>query len=143
MKLIPACLSLLIVFTLPSCIDTYSGYGGGGYGGGFDNVGYSTPYYRGNNNYPGYYGGGGYYNNRSNSANCDHDDHNHSTKKNTKDRNDEIRLVRGNDGDHSTRPTGYHSKEWYKERGYDLHKYTYKDEDGDVKHKAHSSNKKH
>ncbi len=136
MKSLAPLLALLSLLLLPSCVDLGTSYVSSGYGSGYDydDYGYGTrsysrPYYGGS-----YYGSSDYY---------DHDHGSSSRSSNSKRDNDEkLRLVRGSDGDHDTRPSGYHTKDWYEHRGYDLHKYTYKDEDGDVKHKAHDDDKK-
>jgi hypothetical protein len=142
MKSLAPILALLSLLLLPSCVDlgssyVSSGYGSGysspSYGSGYDDYGYGTRSY----SRPSY--GGSYYR----EADCD--DHNHGSSRSSsskRDNDEKIRLVRGSDGDHDTRPSGSHTKEWYQHRGYDLHKYTYKDEDGDVKHKAHGDDKK-
>ena len=137
MKMLLFPLPVLIAILLPSCEVPGGGsyYGGGGYSGG----GYSQPYYDGygHGGRP-YYGGGNY--RGGHYYNDHHSNDNHSNNSNRK--GSEIKLIRGRDGDHPTRPTGYHTKDWYKHRGYDLSDYTHKHEDGKV-HKGDDKDKKH
>jgi hypothetical protein len=146
MKSLASLLALFSLLCLPSCVDLGSSYSsasyGRSYGSGYDydEYGYGSGY--GTRSYTRPYYGGSYYG--SSDYHSSHDHGSSSRSSSSKRSSDEkIRLVRGSDGDHDTRPSGYHSKDWYKSRGYDLHKYTYKDEDGDVKHKAHGNDKKH
>jgi hypothetical protein len=102
--------------------------GGGYYGGGYARPVYGSPYY----------GGSRYYNNRND---YDHD-HGHdnyrssgssrsSSSSNKKSSGNDIRLVKVRDGTRGDIPEGYHSKEWYQQRGISLSKNTYETRDGD------------
>ncbi len=135
-----ACMAAAV---LTSCIATdpygygsydnaYYGGGGGGYG--------SRPYYG-----SGYYGSG--YSHGSgyrcsvcghNPCTCSHRGHD--------DRHDHgghddatYRLSGGSQRGKPNRPEGSHSADWYRKRGYNLHNYTVKNDDGDVVHKAHKT----
>ncbi len=67
------------------------------------------------------------------SSSHDHDhDHKPSRSSGSSNSSNRIKLLGGGDGDHSNKPDGYHSREWYQKRGYDLKEYKYKKEDGDV-----------
>ena len=105
---------------LASCVSTdpYS-YGPSYYDSGY----YSRPYNS-------YYYGSGYYHDH------DHDDHHDNHHRG----NDEkYKLVGGSQRNKPDRPEGWHTAEWYKQRGYNVHNYTVKDKDGDVVHKQHKS----
>jgi hypothetical protein len=113
-------------------------FGGGGYGGGYYGGGYSQPYY------PGY-----------RSSRYSHDDHDHySSNRRDYDRghsssshrdsdsrssssSEAIRLVKVRDGTRGSVPEGYHSKEYFKNRGISLSKNVYETRDGD--RRGHSS----
>jgi hypothetical protein len=151
-------LSLLTAVLLPSCevmdtgYSTGSYYGGGGYvsrpayyntyDSDYYNYGYAGRPYDG-----GYYRSGRYYNRYG--VYCPPEQyHKHSSHSSSNHSGSAIKLIRGNDGDHPNRPEGYHSKEWYKQRGYDLSDYTHKHRDGEVhkggdKKKDDDKNKKH
>jgi hypothetical protein len=108
--------------------DSSYGYGGG-YGGGYGTR-YSTPGYS-----SGYFGGHTVracsicgHNPCSCSRSSHTDSHDHDSR--PSDGHGRITLLRGNDGDHGSRPEGTHSREWYEKRGYDLKEYKYKDEAG-------------
>lgn len=154
--------AILLAMATPACIiSDYSGYESGytesytGYG--------SPPIYRSYNSYPyygsvrpsyyggygsGYYGGGygryaGY--DRYRGDECyDHyrNDHSRDNKKSSASSRD-IRITDYNESRNRRElPTGYHSPEWWKSRGYSLEKNTYKNRDGDVKGKKSSSSSK-
>ena len=122
----------VFAFVLPSCVDLDTGGYGGGYDGGYSG-GYSGSYYR-----PNYYNSGyGYrdYNDRNRYYYNDRD--------RDRDRDDDkkIKLIGGNDGRHPNRPEGYHTEEWYRDNGYKLSKYNYKDEHGTVKKNVPTNHK--
>ena len=137
---------------LPSC-ETIPGQYGGYDGGYSDGPGYSSyqsrpAYYGGGGSYYGggysqpYYGGSRYYNNGNyydNNHDHDHDDHrsssssrnSSSSSSNKKSSDNDIRLVKVRDGTRGDIPEGYHSKEWYQQRGISLSKNTYETREGD------------
>lgn len=153
MKSLLLSLSLLAAVLLPSCEVLDTGYSTGSYYGGgyvsrpsyyntydsdYYNYGYAGRPYDG-----GYYRSGRYYNRAG--VYCppeQYHKHNHSSHSSSNRSSSAIKLIRGNDGDHPNRPEGYHSKEWYKQRGYDLKDYTHKHRDGEV-HKGDDKHKKH
>lgn len=150
MKLLLILFPIVAALMLPSCIETLDtgyggggygggGYGGGGYGGGYSS-GYSRPYqpsgYYNNGYYPNRYPDRRYYDNDH-----DHDHSSHSGGDGKVD-SDKIKLIGGHDPRKPNRPDGYHSADWYRKNGYDLRKYTIKDDEGDVR-KAHSSSSHH
>jgi hypothetical protein len=83
--------------------------------------------------YPHYYGGR-YYSYRW--WNDDHyrsyrHDHRDNRRRHTAHRNsDELKIVRTSRGGRT--PQGYHSREWYQDRGYNLRGTTFRDRDGDL-----------
>lgn len=120
-------------------------YYGSGYGGGY----YSSDYYRRN--------GGRYDRNdnyyRGNDHRYDHDN-DHRNDRNNDHRNDrgndnrksgsdnDIRLTKYREGGKpSDLPSGYHSKDWYQQRGYSLSKNNYQSRDGDPRGHANDSKK--
>lgn len=124
---------------LSSCVgvDGYPAayYDDDGYAGGYDYA--PRTYYHS----PSYYSAGYGYSRYRYNRDCD-DNHSHSSSRSNDD-DRKIKLVGGNDGRHGSRPEGWHSVEWFKDRGYNLNKYSHKHEDGDV-HKgtsAHRSSK--
>ena len=146
-------LSLLTVALLPSCEVMDTGYSTGSYYGGGGYVNRPTYYntydsdyydygYAGRPYGGGYYRGGRYYN--GSGVYCPPENyHNHSSHSSSRSSSGSaIKLIRGNDGDHPNRPEGYHSKEWYQKRGYDLSDYTHKHRDGEV-HKGDDKKHKH
>ncbi len=77
-----------------------------------------------------------------------HDDHDHDHDRNYSsssrdDRNkrsdNDYRISSGSVRSSQTKPTGYHSPDWYRERGYDLNKLTLKNEEGDTYRRSSSS----
>ncbi len=157
MKLRLLALPLLAALLLPSCVELDSGYGytsySRGYGVAEDDYSYrpsyysrpyygnssyySRPYYGNSSSYSRpYYGNSSYYGGSTHAyyppVRTNHDHH---------EEDERIRLTGGGDGRHDNRPNGFHSKDWFEDRGYNLHRYNYKDEDGDVKHKAHGPDK--
>ena len=143
------------------------GYGGGGYGGSSydDDPGYSSYQSRPSS----YGGGGGYYGSgysrsssygnsyygRGSRYDDNHDGHDHdsnhrssnssrsrSSSSNRSRSNDEdIRLVKVRDGTRGNIPEGYHSKEWYQNRGISVSKNTYETRDGDRRGYSGNSSK--
>lgn len=136
---------------LPSCVGVPGDYGGSN--GGFDDgLGYSSYQSR-----PGFAGGGGYYGggyarpyygapfpggpryyNDRNDYDHDHDRDNRrsssssrSSGSNNRSSDNDIRLVKVRDGTRGDIPEGYHSKEWYQQRGISLSKNTYETREGD------------
>jgi hypothetical protein len=131
---------------LSSCVTTdyYSGsYYGGGYYDRSPSYGYSS--YS-----PSYYHGSSYsrcsrcgYNpcrcsSHSSHSGHDHDDHDdHDDHKEGSRSDSKIRLLgTGSDG-----PKGYHNKEWYEKRGYDVDDHKHVHRDGTV-HKGDDDDKK-
>ena len=119
-----------------------SSYGGGG--GGYYGSGYSRNSSYGNS----YYGGGSRYD--DNHDGHDHDS-NHRSSNSSRSRssssnrsrsNDgDIRLVKVRDGTRGNIPEGYHSKEWYQNRGISVSKNTYETRDGDRRGYSGNSSK--
>jgi hypothetical protein len=158
MKTIPL-FAILLALATPACVvSDYSGYGGG-YSGSYTGYG-STPVYRSYSSSPyygsvrpayysgSYYGGGyGRYSayDRYRGDEC-YDDHRHYSSSDKKKSSSSSRDIRITDYNESRKrrelPTGYHSPEWWKSRGYSLEKNTYKNRDGDVKGKKSSSSSK-
>lgn len=144
-----ACAAVLF----PACVvyDDYPGSGGGyvsaGYssGGYYDDYGYSDDYYYGYHpptyrsyvtysTVSPYYYGGRYYSHRwwdeprYRHYRYDHS-HNHRTYRKHRSSN-EIRMIRNQQGGRS--PQGYHSRDWYKDRGYSLKRNSYIDRSGET-----------
>jgi hypothetical protein len=151
--LIVRCSALLtLLLSLTSClmVDPYGpttsyyddgyGYGGGGY--------YSRPSY-----YGGGYGSGYGYSSYSSYGNsycsvCHHCpctcSHSHTTTHRSSSSSDEgrIHLLKGSDGDHSNRPDGAHSRDWFEKRGYDVDQYKWQKSDGST-HGRDQNNRGH
>ena len=163
MKTIPLFAAVLALAT-PACVVTeYSGYDSG-YTGSYS--GYrSPPVYRSYDSRPyygsvspAYYGGSygpgyttgygrGYAYDRYDQYDCDdHGGHRNYSSSEKKKSSSSSRDIRITDYNQSRRreelPTGYHSPEWWKSRGYSLEQNTYKNRDGEVKGKKSSSSKK-
>lgn len=90
-----------------------------------------------------YYYGGRYYSyrwwNDDRYRNYRHDhgsNHNHYRKRRS---SEELKLVRYRGDDRGRLPSGYHSEQWYKDRGYNLKSNTYRERDGDVRGRQPSS----
>jgi hypothetical protein len=135
--------------TLCSCVytNTDPGYGSYGYGG---PTRVSSGYGYGNYGLPWGVGGGGYRSGygycdicHSNPCRCgrrgtqyyrddhDHDHHDHD-RDDSKRRDDAYRIAGGSVGSSKTKPTGYHSPEWYKSKGYNTSHLRLENEDGEV-----------
>jgi hypothetical protein len=126
--------------------DSYSGYSSrpffSGSVGSYYSTGYARPYYPSSYSYGG--GGPRYY--RGGFDHYDHD-HNHSSNRdydrgdrgrgysssnnNNRSSGDAIRLVKVRDGSYGNLPEGYHSKEYFKNRGISLSKNVYETRDGE------------
>ncbi len=146
------------VLGLSSCVTTIDdGYGyDSGYGPAHRTTYYETdevytrPVYRTTYVDRGYYGGGGYSGyssygslchvchhspctcNHGSSWNRDNDDHDHRSSSQKRDDDERLKLTRYNQpANRDNVPKGYHSPEWFKDRGISLKKNTFKDESGD------------
>ena len=64
--------------------------------------------------------------------------HNHHYRKDE----DRIKLTAGQQRGKPNRPQGYHTREWYEKRGYDLDKYKHKHEDSGNYHEGSDYKKK-
>jgi len=109
-------------------------YYGSGYGGGY----YSSDYYRRN--------GGRYDRNDHRNDHNDHRNDNHRGNDNRKSgggSDNDLRLTKYREGAKpGDLPSGYHSKEWYKDRGYSLNKNNYVTRDGDPRGNANNAERK-
>lgn len=139
---------------LGACVSPYP-YGGYAY----DDYGYDQPYY-GPGTYvaPGGYVGGGvgygvsryrshhYYgdDHHDHHEHRDHDRHRHGSTGHREEsghqQGEDLKLVRYRQGEHGSVPRGYHSREWFEKRGYDLKSNTFQARDGH-RHGARSSRK--
>jgi hypothetical protein len=137
--------------------DSYSGYGSqpffSGSVGSYYSTGYARPYYPGSYGYggggPRYYRGGydrydHHYNHSSNhSSNHDYDrGRSYSSSNHNRSSGDAIRLVKVRDGSYGNLPEGYHSKEYFKNRGLSLSQNVYETRDGDRRGYSGGSKKK-
>ena len=139
-----------------SACTVYDGgyYAGGGYysGGGYydewydDYYDYHPPMYRSYVTYaPGwpYYYGGRYYAYRwwddDRYRHYCHDHGGNHDRYRKRRSSEEIKLVRYHGEDRGRLPTGYHSQQWYKDRGYSLKGNTYRERDGDLRGRQPSS----
>ena len=156
-------LPLGIMAVLPSCEVAPGQYGGSGYSSGYDSSsnyysnyssqpiygsaggyyssGYSRPYYNSS------YGGPRYYrdydrNNYSRYDNHRHSSSSRSSSSSNRSQEEAIRLVKVRDGSGGNVPQGYHSKEYFKNRGISLSKNTYETRDGDRRGYTSSSGNK-
>ena len=134
-----------------------NGYAGGGYYYGDryyqdewydDYYDYHPPVYRSYVTYSAawpYYYGGRYYSYRWWNDNRYRDychDHGSNHRRYSKRRSsDELKLVRYHGPDRGRLPTGYHSEQWYKDRGYSMKKNTYRERDGDLRGRQPSSSR--
>lgn len=161
-RLLPA---VLLSAVLSSCTVYEGGYyaggpaygGGGYYSGGYydggyydewyeDYYDYHPPIYRSYVTYaPGwpYYYGGRYYayrwwdDDRYRQYCHDHGGNHDQYRKRRS--SEELKLVRYRGEDRGRLPTGYHSDQWYKDRGYSLKGNTYRERDGDLRGRQPSS----
>jgi hypothetical protein len=121
-------------------------YAGGYYGGGSytdwdtDYYAYHPPVYRSYVTYSAawpYYYGGRYYSyrwwNDDRYRNYCHDHGRNYDQYRKRRSSEEIKLVRYRGEDRGRLPTGYHSDQWYKDRGYSLKGNTYRERDGDLR----------
>jgi hypothetical protein len=128
------------------------GYAGAGYGPGYyDDWGaeyydYHPPMYRSYvsySSYAPYYYGGRYYNYRwwddDRYRNYCHDHGSNHDRYRKRRSGEEMKLVRYRGPERGDLPSGYHSKEWYRDRGYSLKDNTYREEDGDLRGRQPSS----
>ena len=118
--------------------------------GSYYSTGYARPYYPGSYGYggggPRYYRGGydRYDHNHSSNHNYDRGDRGrgYSNNNNNRSSSEAIRLVKARDGSSGNLPEGYHSKEYFKNRGISLSKNVYETRDGDRRGYSGSSKKK-
>lgn len=153
-------LALLAAAGVSSCT-VYEGggyYGGGYYGGGYyggggyydewdaDYYDYHPPIYRSYVTYSAawpYYYGGRYYSyrwwddHRYHGYRHDHGGNHDRYRKRRS--SEELKLVRYRGEDRGRLPSGYHSDQWYKDRGYSLKGNTYRERDGDLRGRRPSS----
>lgn len=149
--------------SLCSCVYTNTDPGYGSYGSSrvSSGYGYGPGYGYGNYGLPWGIGGGAY---RSGYGYCDichsnpcrcgrrgtqyyRDDHDHGHydhdrdhhRDDSKHREDAYRIAGGSVGGSKTKPTGYHSPEWYKSKGYDTSRLRLENEDGEVYRSSSSS----
>ena len=126
----------LSALTLSSCVD----YSGAPYGGGGSyaprppsrSYGYRAPAYGGPRPYRNYGYGDPYYGGSSY--------HNYNRHRGQND--DRIKLTGGAQRGKPNRPEGYHSREWYEKRGYDLDQYKHKHQDSGRTHAGEDYRKK-
>jgi len=130
---------------------------GGYYGGGYVGGGYYDDWYDDYYDYhpvafrsyvtysaawPHYYGGR-YYSYRwwddNRYRNYCHDHGSNHNRYRKRRSSEEIKLVRYRGEDRGRLPSGYHSDQWYKDRGYSLKENTYRDRDGDLRGRQPSS----
>lgn len=131
--------------------DGYSGYssrpvyGGGGYGGGYYGGGYSQPYYPRYRSPHYSHDDHGHYTTQHSSSRYDYDrgrssgSHSSGSHSNSRSGGEAIRLVKVRDGTRGNVPQGYHSKEYFKNRGISLSKNVYETRDGDRRGHSGSS----
>ena len=117
---------------------------GGGYGYGYDDwndeyYSYHPAAYSGYVSYSTrcpYYYGGRYYSYRwwddDRYSNYRHDHGSNHSQYRHRRSDEELKLVRYRQEDRGQLPTGYHSKEWYKDRGISLKENTYRDREGEL-----------
>lgn len=125
------------------------GYYDGGYAGGEwydDYYDYHPPIYRSYVTYGAawpYFYGGRYYSyawwNDNRYRNYCHDHGSNHSRYRKRRSSEEIKLVRYRGEDRGRLPTGYHSQQWYKDRGYSLKENTYREKDGDLRGRRPSS----
>jgi hypothetical protein len=128
-------------------------YGGGYYDEGYGYDGwaeeyydYHPPVYRSYVTYgsawPYYYGGRYYsyrwWNDDRYRGYCHDHGSNHDRYRKRRS-SEEIKLVRYRGDDRGRLPSGYHSDQWYKDRGYSLKSNTYRERDGDLRGRRPSS----
>ena len=125
------------------------GYYDGGYAGGEwydDYYDFHPPIYRSYVTYgaawPHFYGGR-YYSyawwNDNRYRNYCHDHGSNHSRYSKRRSGEEMKLVRYRGDDRGRLPTGYHSQQWYKDRGYSLKNNTYREKDGDLRGRQPSS----
>jgi hypothetical protein len=153
-------LAVLAAAALSSCTVYEGGYyaegpayaGGGYYNGGYydewsdDYYDYHPPIYRSYVTYaPGwpYYYGGRYYAYRwwddDRYRDYCHDHGRNHDRYRKRRSSEEMKLVRYHGEDRGRLPSGYHSDQWYKDRGYSLKGNTYRERDGDLRGRQPSS----
>jgi hypothetical protein len=131
----------LCAFGAASCVSTGGSYGSSYYDGDYDDDYYSGS--RSSSYWGSGYGYGGYSHSRC--SRCGYYpcrcSHSHSSGGGGHDHDSEkIKLTGGNQRGKPSRPEGYHSAEWYKDRGYNLKNYDHKhQDDGEVHHRSSSS----
>lgn len=118
------CAAALAALALSSCY--VDNPGGPPYNSGYR----SSPSYGSYSQYPSAYGGRPYY--RDSHYDRGHDDHYNDRYRRSND--ERIKLTGGGQGGKPNRPDGYHTKDWYEKRGYDLDRYKHQHEDSGRSH---------